>query len=313
MSGETTSNNTLLQRTEWLSDTIKETLEEELMVQTWLNWAPLNDGSATYTVPSIGDAIVDDYTEEDAIKFRPLDKGQFTLNIDEHISSGHYITDTAMEDTHYAEQLVSAIPNKEIRAVMKRIETDILKLQGNQTAANTNLINGQKHRFVGTGSSNTIGVEDFARASLAFDTANVSPQNRIAILHPSAAFSLNTLTNLTNVSNNPMFEGVVADSMFSGMKFTKNVYGFDVYVSNYVDTITAETLETVDCAGFAANVFMSANGDERPWMGAWARMPRFKSWPDEDHERTKYVTTGRYGLGVYRPESVVVVPTSTSV
>jgi len=314
MSGETTKNNSVLIDDDIQSSMIKQTLESELQATQWVDW--LNDftsGSSTFRIPSIGKATSDDYVEGEALKFRPLDKGEFTMTIDKFKQSGHFITQSAQEDLLYASQLVAAIAPAQTRAIAEELETNIMALQGSQTTGATNLINGEKHRYVATGASNTIDVKDFARANLSFNKANVSANNRIAIVDPSVAYTLETLTNLTNVSNNPHFEGVVAEGMTSGMRFVKNVYGFDVYVSNFIDTIGTETLETVNCAGFAANMFLGANGEEGPFKGAWARMPQFKSWDDPDHEITKYSTTSRYGVKLYRPESLIVIPSNTSV
>lgn len=314
MSGETTGNNGVLIQDDIQSSFIKQTLMDELVATQWVDW--LNDfsaGSSTFRIPSIGESVTDDYVEEDAIKFRPLDKGEFTMTIDKHKTSGHYITDIAAEDLLYAAQLVGAIPSSESRALLKTLEKDIMALQGSQTAANTNLINANKHRFVATGSSNVFAPEDFARAKLSLKTANASDQNLIAIVDPSVAYTLETSAQLVNVSNNPRWEGVIAEGMTTGMRFVKNVYGFDVYESNYVDTIVAETLETVNCAGFKANIFMAADGENGPFKGAWARMPSFKSWRDEDREITKYNTSSRYGLSLYRPESLVVIPSNSAV
>ena len=314
MSGETTGNNGVLIDDDIQSSFIKQVLMDDFFASQWVDWLnEFSSGSSTFRIPSIGEAVVDDYVEEDAIKFRPLDKGEFTMVIDKHKTSGHYITDIAQEDLLYAAQLVAAIAPAESRAIAKELEKDILKLQGGQTAADTNLINGNKHRFKATGASNVIAVEDFARAKLSLKTANASDMNLIAIVDPSTAFTVETLTNLSNVSNNPMFEGVIADGMTNGMRFVKNVYGFDVWTSNYVDTIEAETLETTNIAGFAANIFLAADGENGPFKGAVARQPSFKSWRDEDREITKYNTSMRYGLKLYRPESLVVVPSNKSV
>lgn len=314
MATETVSNNSLLIDADIYSSFIKEALMDELIAMQWVDWLnDFNQGAHTYRIPSIGEAVVDDYVEGEAIKFRPFDKGEFTMVIDKHKTSGHSISDIAMEDVDYATQLVSKIPSSETRAILKQVEGDIFKLQGSQTAADTNLINGEKHRYVATGTSNVIGVEDFARANLSLNKANVSSRNRIAVVDPSVEYTLSTLTNLSNVSNNPMWDGVVRDGMTSGMRFSMNVYGWDVYVSNYLDEIETETLETVDVSGFKANMFFSADGDENPFKGAWARMPRFKTWRDEDREETKYATSSRYGLSLYRPESLIVIPSNPSV
>tara|TARA_R110002012_G_scaffold319825_1_gene541484 strand:+ start:12900 stop:13844 length:945 start_codon:yes stop_codon:yes gene_type:complete len=314
MSGEMVANNSVLIDDVIQSSFIKETLKDELTAMQWVDWmSEFTEGASSFKIPSIGEAVVDDYTEGDAIKFRPLDKGEFTMVIDKHKTSGNFITDTATEDLMYASQLIAAIPREESRAILKTLETDIMRLQREQTAADTNTINGGKHRFVATGSSNVVAPADFARAKLSLKKANASDRNLIAIVDPSVAYTLETSTNLVNVSNNPHWEGVVAEGMTSGMRFVKNVYGFDVYESNYMDLIDAETLETVDVAGFAANMFMSADGEFGPFKGAWSRQPRFTSWRDEDREITKYNTSSRYGLKLYRPESLVVIPSNTAV
>ncbi len=314
MSGENTGNSGVLIDDDIQSSFIKQVLQDELGASQWVDWlSEFTQGSSTFRIPSIGEAVTDDYVEGEAIKFRPLDKGEFTMVIDKHKTSGHYITDTAQEDLMYAAQLVGSIAPAEARAVMKTLETDVMALQQEQTPADTNDINGQPHRYVANGASNVIAVADFARANLSFNTANVSPMNRMAIVDPSVAFTLETLTNLVNVSNNPHWEGIVADGMVNGMRFVKNVYGFDVFVSNYVDTIVAETLEGVNAAGFKANLFIGANGEEGPFKGAYARLPNFKSWRDEDRELTKYATSSRYGLKLYRPESLVVIPSNPAV
>lgn len=310
----TTANTQLLTRQEIWSNELKEVLRDELMAMTYVNWlSDFPDGN-TLTIPSIGTADVDDYQEDEAVVYRPLDTGEFQLTITEYLSSGHYITEKAMQDAFYSAQLVSRFVPEQERALMVRLEGDILKVAPDgQTAADTNTINGAKHRFVATGSSNTMSVEDFARARYGLKKANVPDTNLIAIVDPSVEYTLNTLTNLVNVSNNPMWEGIVSDGIASGMRFVKNVYGFDVYCSNHLKVNGTETLETVAIANFANNLFFSAAPGVSPIVGAWRQMPKVDSEFNKDFQRTEFVTTARYGLGFYRPENMVVVPSSTSV
>ena len=310
---QTTANSSLLIRQEIWDAQLKEALEDDLMAMNYVDWVDHSDGE-TLTIPSIGDPEVDDVTEDEGLAYRPLATGEFQLSITEYLSSGWYVTEKMMQDSVYSDRLLARVVPKQHRALMTRLETDILELApDNQTAAATNLINGAKHRLVATGTSNVMSIEDFAYAAYALKKANVSDMNRIAIVDPSVEYILNTSTNIVNVSNNPMWEGIVADGIASGMRFVKNVYGFDVYVSNYLKLNGTETLETVAISGFANNLFFTTTPGETPFVGAWRQMPKVDSEFDMDRQRTKFATTCRYGLGLFRPESVVVIPASTSV
>ena len=89
---------------------------------------------------------------------------------------------------------------------METLETDIMALSGSQTSANTNSINGAEHRFCGSGTNEVITVADFAKARYALKKANVPDRNLIAIVDPSVEYQMNTLTNISNISNNPKTE-----------------------------------------------------------------------------------------------------------
>ena len=313
MSGMTTANTTLLTRAEVWSRELKEILRDELMAQTYVRWLQEFPDGDTFKIPSIGQAYVDDYAEDEAVKYRPMDTGQFTFQITEYLSSGTYVTKKAEQDMFYMNELVSRFVPEQERAIMEHVEESILGLQSQQTAGNTNSINGGKHRYVATGSSNVISVADFARANLSLNLANVSANNRVAIVDPSVAYTIETSTQLVGINNNPMFEGIVSSGIATGMRFVRNVYGFDVYTSQRLSTISAETLESVNCAGFKANLFFSADASVVPFIGAWRQMPEVDTEYNKDFQRTEFVTTARYGVKLYRPENLVTVLSNASV
>lgn len=313
MSGMTTGNTTLLTRAEVWSRELKEILRDELMAQSYVRWLQEFPDGDTFKIPSIGQAYVDDYAEDEAVKYRPLDTGQFTFQITEYLSSGTYVTKKAEQDMFYMNELVSRFVPEQERAIMEHVEEAVLGLQSQQTAANTNTINGGKHRYVATGSSNVINVADFARANLSLNLANVSANNRVAIVDPSVAYTIETATQLVGINNNPMFEGIVSTGIATGMRFVRNVYGFDVYTSQRLATISSETLETVNCAGFKANLFFSADASVVPFIGAWRQMPEVDTEYNKDFQRTEFVTTARYGVKLYRPENLVTVLSNSAV
>jgi hypothetical protein len=241
-----------------------------------------------------------------------MDTGQFQFQITEYLSSATYITNKQKQDSFYMAQLSASFIPAQHRAIMARLERDILGLTAQQTANNTNLINGAAHRFVGTGTNEAISPADFAHALHSLKKANVPQMDLVAICDPSVEYTLNTSTNLTNVSNNPRWEGIIADGIASGMKFVKNVYGFDVYTSNYLADAN-ETIGALTTTTGKANLFFSAAQGVSPFVGAWRQMPKVDSSYNKDFQREEHVTTARYGVKLYRPENLVVVLTDTDV
>ena len=315
----TSVNTAQLRRANVWSGQLKEVVLDELMAQQWVNWLTEFPDGDTFNIPSIGELPVRDYTENSAAVYDALDTGNFTFTITDYVQSGTYITEKAKQDMFYMNQLVSSFVPKQARALMENLETKILALaaggaSGGQTAGATNAINGAAHRWVAQGTSEAIAVTDFARALHSLKKANMPDTNLIAIVDPSVEYTINTITNLTNVSNNPMWEGIITSGIASGRRFIKNIYGFDIYTSNYLATGQNETIEARTTAAGVANIFMAAAGkDLLPFMGAWRQMPKVDTDYNKDFQREEYLTTARYGLKVYRPENLVVVLSDTDI
>ncbi len=316
---ETTLNTSALRRANVWSTQLKDVLQDELNAQQWVYWLSEFPDGDTFNIPSIGEATVRGYSENTPAVYDALDTGNFTFTISEYVQSGTYITKKAMQDMFYMSQLVSSFVPKQARAIAEKVETDILALgaggaSGGQTAGSTNAINSAAHRFVGTGTSEAIGVADFARALHSLKKANVPDVNLVALVDPSVEYTLNTLTNLANVSNNPRWEGIITSGLASGRRFVKNIYGFDVYTSNYLPKNQNETIGGLTTATGVANIFFSAAApDLLPFVGAWRQMPQVDGEYNKDFQREEYVTTARYGLKVFRPENLVVVLTDTDI
>jgi hypothetical protein len=312
-----TANSSLLTRSEIWSTQLKEVLQDELEAQSWVNWLSEFPDGDQFTVPSIGESTVRDYTEDTDVVFDALDTGEFTFTITEYLSSGHYITEKARQDLFYSAQLEAKFVPSQARALAEKMETDVLALaaagaSGGQTVADLNNINGAPHRFCGSGTSAVFAVADAAKALYSLKKANVPSSNLVAIVDPTVEYTLNTLTNIVNVSNNPRWEGMIETGIGSGMRFIKNIFGFDFYVSNYLadsgtTTPGTETIDSVVTTSSKCNVFMSAaQSDLLPFMGAMRQMPKVDGQYNMNKQREEYVTTARYGLKVYRPENLVV-------
>ena len=312
MSGFTYANNEHLVRSNLWSSQIKEVLLEDLIGMKYVDMiTDLPDGD-TINIPSIGQATVNDYQEGQAVRYTGMDTGNFTFSISKYKSSATYITEKMKQDSFYMSRLVSSFVPKQHRAIMKAMEVDILNVgPTSQTSGNANQINGADHRWVGSGTNETISVTDFAKALYALQKANVPATNLVAIVDPSVEYAINTITNITNISNNPRWEGVVSSGISTGTKFIKNIYGFDVYTSVNLKSSIAETIGGKSTTVGVANLFFSASPDVLPFVGAIRQQPKVDSEYNKDLQREEYVTTCRYDFKVFRPENLVVVLTDT--
>jgi hypothetical protein len=319
----TTANMSLLTRSEVWSAELKEILRDEMMAQRYVRMLEGFPDGDQFTIPSIGQAQVDNYAEDTAVVYRPMDTGEFTFTVDKYLSSASYITKKAEQDSFYSAELMSRFVPEQERAIMAHFEaTTFAAPEAGVSANSTQSIDGVEHRWAGSGTGAVIAVADFARARYALKKANVPDTNLIAVVDPSVEYSINTLTNLVSVSDNPRWEGIVADGIATGMRFVKNVYGFDVYTSNYLATVTDGALPNkaaspgnVDFGtnNGKVNLFFSAAPVAQAFVGAWRQMPEVDYEYNKDFQRHEYVTTARYGVKLYRPENMVRVITKTNV
>jgi|TARA_R110000796_G_scaffold68723_3_gene157284 hypothetical protein len=275
------------------------------------------DGN-TFNIPSIGQAQVDNYAEDAAVTYRPLDTGNFTFTVDKYLSSATYMTKKAEQDAFYSAELMSRFVPEQERAIMSHFETTTMAApEVGITANSQESIDGVHHRLSG-GNAGKIEVADFAYARYALKKANVPDQNLIAIVDPSVEFALNSLTDLVNVSSNPKWEGIVRDGIATGMKFVSSVYGFDVYTSNFCATATDAALPDREGGGAVnfgtnngkTNLFFSASQTVNPFVGAWRQAPEVDFEYNKDYQRNEFVTTARYGVKLYRPENMVRIITN---
>lgn len=310
----TTATNEHLIRSNLWSSQMKDVFETELMGVKYVDWITDFPDGDTINIPSLGQMQTNDYEEGQAIKYTAMDTGNFTFSITDYKSSATYITNKMKQDSYYMNRLVSSFVPKMNRALNVVIETDILEIGPlAQTAGNANAINGANHRWIGSGTNETISVVDFALADYTLQKAAVPMTNKIAIVDPSVAHKLQTETNLVNLINNPQWEGVVRSGAVTGTRFVFNIYGWDVYVSQHLRANTA--VETIGgrttAVGAVNNLFFSAASDALPFVGNIRQAPKLDSEYNKDLQRDEYVMTCRYGFKLYRPENMICVVTDT--
>lgn len=291
----------------------------------WRDVSMFGSGT-TLNVKAIGDVVLQDMDEDQEMQATPIDTNTLTLTITDWPGDTWYITDKLREDGSQVDALISARALATTRALAEYHESRFLTVANlAQTNANVNLVNGRPHRWIAGGSGITtrrMSLADFIAAKFAFDKANVPAEGRIAIVDPVVEASLNSLTNLVNVSNNPHFEGIVQGGFARANRFVKNIYGFDVYTSNLLPKKTATEAINASSYGLAnttaqigdvANLFMCVADDNvKPLMHAMRRPVKTETWRMQSLERDMYKTTSRFGLGAQRVDSLITILTDSA-
>lgn len=307
--------NANLVRAELYSTELKDILQERLMADGMVRWLQNFPDGNQLTIPSIGELPMREVSEGTPVAYDALDTGEFNLTIDRYVESATYITDKAKQDAFYAQQLIGMFPMKMRRALDENMESSVLSLANTQTTNDLNAINGASHRFVASGVSNTVlALDDFAKAKYALDKAAAFGA-RVCIIDPSQEYVFNNLVGAQAFTNNPAFEGIVQTGFSdSGMRFIRNFFGFDVYVSNFLATPADTTINSISVpASPVSNIFMTTGGDLTPFVGAYRQMPRVEYERNKDMRRDEYVMNARFGLKLFRPECLVTVISKSTI
>src|SRR6266576_3176667 len=239
LSGFTVATDEHLIRSNLWSRQIKQLLLDDLFAMKFVRTITDFPDGTTINIPSIGEAESADFTEGQVIKYNKMDTGNFTFSFDQYKYSANAISEKFKRDSYYSSDVLAAFVPRQHRSLMEAVETRIFAVANSgQTASNPNTINTADHRWVGHGTSQSIVIADFAKAQYALMKANVPMTNLCAVVDPSVAYTLATQANMVNLlSPQQMWSSVATDGIITGFKFRFNVFGFDVYVSNYLPAI----------------------------------------------------------------------------
>lgn len=321
-----TSNTTAFIEAQQYSQFILDNLPDYLLPEgMWRDVSDFGSGT-TLNIKTVGTVTIQDAAEDVPLTYNPIDTGTITLTITDYVGDAWRVSDDLREDGNQVDQLMAMRAVESTRALGQHHESRFLAVaNAAQTAANVNLVNTRPHRWIGGGTgitTRTMSLSDFIAMKLAFDKANVPAGGRIAIVDPVVEATINSLTNLVNVSNNPMFEGIINEGFAREHRFVKNIFGFDVYTSNHLPILTATEAINASSYGLAnttaqigdvANVFMSVADDTtKPVMHAWRRQPKTEGWRDPDNRGDKFQVTSRFGFGAQRVDTLGVVLTSAT-
>lgn len=321
-----TNNTTAFIEAQQYSQFILDNLHDYLLPEgLWRDVSDFGSGT-TLNIKTVGTVTIQDAAEDVPLNFSPIDTGTINLSITDYVGDAWKVSDDLREDGSQIDTLMSMRAMESTRALGENHESRFLSVANlGQTNANANLVNGRPHRWVAGGSgasTRVMTLSDFIAMKLAFDKAGVPAGGRIAIVDPIVEATLNSLQNLVNVSNNPMFEGIVTEGFARDHKFVRNIFGFDVWTSNYLPVKTATELINGSSYGLAndtaeigdvANIFMCVADDScKPVMHAWRRQPKTEGWRDNEERADKFQVTSRFGFGVQRLDTMGVILTSGS-
>ncbi len=313
-SGFTVATNEHLIRANIYSNQLTKMFQDDLFAMRFVRTITDFPDGTTLNIPRLGQAESSDFAEGQAIKYNKFDTGNFTFQIDQYKYSANSISEKFKRDSFWSSQVQAAFAPEQHRALMKAFEARVFD-RGNssQTASDLNLINGAAHRWVGSGTNETLAFKDFMLAEYALRKANVPMRNLVAVVDASVAYAIESNTAISGLlSPIPKWGNVTTDGLVSGFQFRFNIYGWDVYISNYLPKSIAETVNGKSVTTGVANMFFSAEpGDTLPWMAAFRQMPTVYSEFNKDLQQTEFLTITEYGVQVFRPENLVVVLTDT--
>lgn len=323
---QSTVNTTAFIEAQQYSQFILDNLPDYLLPEgMWRDVSDFGSGT-TLNIKTVGAVTLQDAAEDTPLVYTPIDTNTITLTITDYVGDAWKVTDDLREDGSQVDTLMAMRAIESTRALAQHHESRLFAVANlAQTNANVNLVNGRPHRWIAGGAGVTtrvMSLGDFIAMKLAFDKANVPAGGRIAIVDPIVEATINSLTNLVNVSNNPMFEGIVTEGFARDHKFVKNVFGFDVYTSNHMPVKSATEAINASAYGLAnttaqigdvANVFMSVADDStKPIMHAWRRAPKTEGWRDHELRSDLFQVTSRFGFGAQRVDTLGVILTSGS-
>ena len=320
-----TSNTTAFVEATQYSQFILDNLHDYLLPEGLYRDVSDFGSGTTLNIKTVGTVTIQDAAEDTPLNFNPIDTGNITLTITDYVGDAWKVSDDLREDGAQIDSLMSMRAMESTRALGENHESRFLAVaNAAQTNANVNLVNGRPHRWIGGGAGVTtrvMSMSDLIGMKLAFDKANVPAAGRMAIVDPIVEATLNSLTNLVNVSNNPMFEGIITEGFAKDHKFVRNIFGFDIWTSNFLPVKTAtEALNassynlanTTAAIGDVANLFMCVSDDStKPIMHAWRRAPKTEGWRDNEERADKYQVTSRFGLGAQRVDTLGTILTTT--
>lgn len=312
----TSTSGGFLIRDELWEKILKEELFPYLLGMEHVRWVTgmFPDGD-TLTIPTTGRMPVRDYTEGEELTVEDPTTNEIQLIIEEYRQAGFTVTDKMMQDSYIIGQAIARWQADIARILREDLDGKIFNAIHNSsdtnahTAADGNAIDGVNHRIAADGTSGALIPADLAYATYALRKANVPPPY-FGFFDPKAAYDL---FGLADFSSSPLRQDVYGNNEFiktamGNGAYRGHLFGVDMFETNQLPTVDSETLpdrsgnSTTVTTGVVNQIF----GYEA-LFGAMREDVEVRSFRDDWRKQQVYYACARYGIRVYRPESIIAI------
>lgn len=273
------------------------------------------------TIMQVGARATKPYNENTGVDFTAMQTGRITLELENYDQDAWFITDKMKRDT--ASQIPSFVQanfKESSQAFRETMLTRILDTQKNQVLGDPNLINGFAHRYKASGAGNTLSLDDIRAAKLAFDKARIPSNGRVLLIDATHEYQLNALSQVLS-ADNPGFRGIVETGFGQDARFIRNIYGFDIMITDYLPRIASEDIGTFADPGntsvitdaIAAQFLYLGDDHKKAYMGVIRQQPTSEFFRNSTWKRDEYSATMEDGYALQRPETLVTMLTSQSI
>jgi hypothetical protein len=264
----------------------------------------------TLHIKTIGTVTLQEAAEDTPLTYNPIETGEITMVITDYVGDAWYVTDDLREDGTDIDRLMAERSTESTRAFQEHFETRFLEtIPLVMQASDPYNVNGFPHKIVSADTNRVATLDHFLQMRLSFDKANVPAEGRVAIVDPIVEATLAGLVTLTSdITAWP--KEILEMGLARGQRFTVNLYGWNIIVSNRLYTGPAND-GTTSISDGVWNVFMCVSDDNtKPVMYALRRPPKAEGERNKDRARDEFVVRSRYGLGVQRLDTAGVLITS---
>ena len=315
---QTTGNTQAFIEAQQYSDFILMNLHDGLLPTNFYRNVSDFGAGTVLDIKTIGSATIQEITENEDLTYNPIDTGTVQLQITDYVGDAWYITDVLRQDSSQIEALHAARGAEATRAIQEHFETRFLStLNAGQTPADPNDINEFSHRFLATGTNETLSEADLIDMRLSFDKANAPAGSRVGIVDPvtAAAFSKRAQLTANLDAASAITQDLVKNGFHKEHQFVTEIYGWSIWTSNRLPELASgdaiDGTDTAPAEGGIANIFMCMGDDQvKPGMIAWRQPPRVENGRDRSKKRDEFDTTARWGIGVQRLDTLGVIVTN---
>lgn len=312
-----TSNTSFVEATQYSSFILRNMNDGMLPEAFFRDVSDFGNGT-TLNIKTIGEAQIQEITENEDIVYSPIETGNVQLSITDYVGDGWYVTDKMRQDGSQIEALTQARGQEAVRAIQEYRESQALSvLNLSQTdQSGTNSINGFAHRIAAsagdTANEGIISLADLIKMKLAFDKAEVPAAGRIAIVDPVVGATLNSLYQGTaQVDSNPLMQQILTGGFSRDHQYIMDLFGWSIMSSNRLPKLGNLTVDGQLVNTPVANIFMCIADDQtKPLMSAWRQQPKVEGERNKDKQRDEFVQTARWGFGSQRVDTLGVILTS---